>query len=91
MRIGTQHALALSDLQSQTPALPQVTSLAVFLFFILFYLLSIFLIESLNILHKHPGGEDKKKETKLRSRLQLLLARFAALLQWRQDAVVVND
>ncbi len=32
-----------------------------FLFFILFYLLSIFLIEPLNILHKHPGGEDKKK------------------------------
>ncbi len=32
-----------------------------FLFFILFYLLSIFLIEPLNILHKYPGGEDKKK------------------------------
>ncbi len=41
-----------------------------FLFFILFYLLIIFLIESLNILQKYPGGEDKKKETKLRSHLQ---------------------
>ncbi len=49
-----RHALAFSDLHSQTPALPQVTSLEVFffVFFILFYLLSIFLIESLNILHK---------------------------------------
>ncbi len=49
--------LAFSDLHFQTPALPQVTSLAVFFVFYFIYfdesnVLSIFLIESLNILHK---------------------------------------
>uniref|UniRef100_A0A673N9G4 Uncharacterized protein n=1 Tax=Sinocyclocheilus rhinocerous TaxID=307959 RepID=A0A673N9G4_9TELE len=48
-------------LPSRTPVLPQVTSL---LFCILF------LTESLNILNKQPGGEDKKKETKLQCHLQ---------------------
>ncbi len=48
--------LALSDTCTSASDVTQS-----FLFFILFYLLSIFLIESLNILHKHPGGEDKKK------------------------------
>ncbi len=53
---GCRHALALSD--TCTSASDITCSLFCFLFYL--NLLSIFLIESLNILHKHPGRQEKR-------------------------------
>ncbi len=62
-----QQGLA-ADLHSDTCASAGDVTCSLFLFFILFYLLIIFCL-NLSTFYK-PGGEDKKKETKLQLHFQ---------------------